>query len=323
MGEALRNSRARLNTSSEVSRTYACELPLDRDALSLTDWAEAVMLVEQLQEFSESDLRGRLVEQASEEDDEEPRGRQYVEDVLREVSRRARHAPDAYPFRRGAVGIELSNPRLLTVYTFLLWLSLPNTPFRRKIYTNAVTPLFDHVGEAALATLLGPGARVVRFGWPVSGGRPTGPRGALRWLATQMNVHHDDDAPVSQALKDAGVDVVLWRPFEDRRAGFPILLAQCTVGQAEWKRKGCDIRRPLWRRYLGLGWDPPTTLVLPFCVEDPDRFQSWNLVSHDVSFIIDRLRLLELLASVERTDIPEVARIEQWTAERRDDLILA
>lgn len=281
------------------------------------------MLVEQLAEFSETDLRGRLVEQTVPPgSDEEVPGRQEVEDILREVDRRARHAPGAYPFRRGEYGIELANERLVRIYAFLLWLSLTNSPFKSKIYTNAVTPLFDFVGEAALATLLGPGVRAIRFGWPVSDGRPTGPRRALLWLAKEMRVEHDSTAPVSVALKDGGVDVVIWRPFADGRAGFPIMLAQCTVGRREWERKGRDIQRALWRRYLGLGWDPATALVLPFCVHEPDRFAAWDVVSHEVSFVVDRIRLLDLLAAVERSDIPHVAEIDAWTDSREQDLAL-
>jgi hypothetical protein len=306
-----------------MTRTYGCELPPERDPLSLTDWAEAVMLVEQIDEFTEADLRGRLVEQGEGISHDEPRGRQQVEDVLREVERRARHAPNTYPFKRGDFGIELANNRLVRIYAFLLWLSLPNSPFRHEIYKNAVTPLFDYLGQAALATLFGPQVRSIRFGWPASGGRPTGPRKALVWLTDEMRVTHDSTAPVSSRLKDGGVDVVLWRPFHDGRAGFPLLLAQCTVGKREWEKKGRDIQRPLWRRYLGMGWDPPTTLVLPFCVRHPDDFETWNIMAHDVSFVIDRVRLMELLEAVELQHIPQIEEITQWTDDREQDLLLS
>lgn len=306
-----------------MTRIFGCELPADRDPLTLTDWAEAVMLVEQLDELSETDLRGRLVEQLDVDPDDEPAGRQEVEDVLREVERRARHAPKSYPFIRGEYGIELSNRRLVRIYAFLLWLSLPNLPFHSKIYSNAVTPLFDYLGQAALATLLGPEVQTIRFGWPVSGDRPTGPRAALIWLTKQMRVAHDQNAPVSQAQKDGGVDIVFWRPFKDGRGGFPILLAQCTVGQTEWDKKGKDIRASLWRRYLGLSWDPPTTLVLPFCVRQPDKFEKWGLASHDVTYIVDRVRLLELLDFVELAHIPEVDAIRNWTDDRERELLLS
>lgn len=306
-----------------MTRTFACSLPVERDALSLTDWAEAVMLIEQINEFSDTDLRGRIAEHHDGVDDDEEPGRQEVEDVLREVERRTRHAPNVYPFVRNSVGIELANPRLLKVYAFLLWLSLPNSPFREKVYTNAVTPLFDFLGQAALSTLLGPRVEAIRFGWPVSGARPTGPRKALVWLTEQMQLTHDGQAPISPKLKDGGVDVVLWRPFRDGRGGFPIMLAQCTVGRSEWQKKGRDISTNLWRRYLGLGCDPVTTLVLPFCVRQPDRFEEWNVVSHDVTFIVDRLRLLELLEVVELEDIPEFDQIAQWTDARETELLLA
>jgi hypothetical protein len=306
-----------------MSPAYGCDFPVERDAITLTDWAEAVMLVEEMAEFSEADLRGRIIEQAEvEPDEDEIPGRQQVEDILREVDRRARFAPASYPFRRGEYGIERSDQRLIGIYAFLLYLSMPDTPFRRQVYSNAVTPLFDFVGAAALSDLLGGEAQVIRFGWPVTGDRPTGPRKALLWLTAELGLSHDKGAPLSEGLKDGGVDVVLWRPFEDGRGGFPILLAQCTVGRREWQKKGRDIQRPIWRRYLGLGWDPPTALVLPFCVHQPDRFHAWDLANHDVSYIIDRVRLLELLSSVKPTDITEHERIREWTSERARDLAL-
>lgn len=307
-----------------MSSVYGCEFPSKRDAISLTDWAEAVMLVEEIDEFSEADLRGRIVEQAEDEvAGEELPGRQHVEDILREVARRAKHAPDAYPFIRNEYGIERVKDRPTGIYSFLLYLSMPEAPFRNKVYGNAITPLFDYVGAAALADLLGAKACVIRFGWPVSDGRPTGPRAALVWLTDRLGLEHDKLAPLSEKLKDGGVDVVLWRPFKDGRGGFPILLAQCTVGHREWQKKGRDIQRPLWRRYLGLGWDPPTALVLPFCVHRPDRFQAWDIANHDVNYIIDRIRLLELLGGVEPGDIPKHDQIQQWTSECERELALA
>jgi len=307
-----------------MSPVYGCEFPSERDAISLADWAEAVMLVEEISEFSEADLRGRIVEQAEDEvADEELPGRRHVEDILREVARRQNFAGVGYPFRRSEYGIERADDRLLGIYSFLLYLSIPETPFSKRIYSNAVTPLFDRVGAAALADLLGTKANTIRFGWPISEDRPTGPRTALKWLAGQLGLEHDTTAPISPNMKDGGVDVVLWRPFQDGRGGFPILLAQCTVGRTEWQKKGRDIQRPTWQRYLGLGCLPTTALVLPFCVHQPDRFEEWGIASQDVSYVIDRIRLLELLADVEPTDIVQHGQIQQWTSECERELALA
>jgi hypothetical protein len=306
-----------------MSRVYGCDFPSDRDALTLTDWAEAVMIVEDLAEFSEADLRGRIVEQTEDElPKDEPAGRQYVEDVLREVGRRGKYAPQTYPFRRTEFGIERTDSAYLSLYSFLLFLSMREAPFRDSVYSNEVTPLFDFVGAAALADLFGKKARTIRFGWPITGDRPTGPRVALEWLATQLGLNHDKSAPLRSKLKDGGVDIVIWRPFEDGRIGFPILLAQCTVGLHEWEKKGRDIQRKLWRRYLGLPGSPPTALVLPFCVHRPDRFEVWEIVSHEVTFLIDRIRLLDLFTEIDPTAITEHERIADWTHERLQDLAL-
>jgi hypothetical protein len=306
-----------------MSQVYGCDFPSDRDALTLTDWAEAVILVEELAELSEADLRGRIVEQAEDEvAEDEPPGRQLVEDILREVGRRAKYAPDTYPFRRTEFGIERADTPFLTIYSFLLILSMREAPFRESVYSNEVTPLFDFVGAAALSDLFGTRAHMIRFGWPITGDRPSGSRGALEWLADQLGLTHDKSAPVNQKLKDGGVDVVIWRPFQDGRLGFPVLLAQCTVGQREWEKKGRDIQKTLWRRYLGLPGSPPTALVLPFCVHHPDRFEAWDAVSHEVTFLVDRIRLLDLLAEVDPTTITEHEKIDSWTTKRVQDLAL-
>ncbi len=282
------------------------------------------MLVEDLAEFSEADLRGRIVEQIDDEvAADEPAGRQQVEDILREVGRREKCAPETYPFRRTEFGIERSDNPFISIYSFLLVLSMREAPFRESVYSNEVSPLFDFVGAAALSDLFGSRAKTIRFGWPVTGDRPKGPRVALEWLAKQLGLTHDKSAPLSQQLKDGGVDLVIWRPFEDGRIGFPVLLAQCTVGQHEWEKKGGDIKRRLWGKYLGLPGSPPTALVLPFCVSRPDRYEVWDVVSHDVTFLIDRLRLLDLLAEVEPSAITEHKQICLWTEERVQDLALS
>jgi hypothetical protein len=307
-----------------MSQVYGCDFPSDRDAITLTDWAEAVMIVEDLAEFSEADLRGRIAEQTDDEAaGDEASGRQHVEDVLREVSRREKFASEAYPFRRTEFGIQRVNSPHLSIYSFLLFLSMREAPFRDSVYSNEVSPLFDFVGAAALSDLFGSRARTIRFGWPITGERPTGPRVALEWLASQLGLKHDKDAPLRARLKDGGVDVVIWRPFEDGRVGFPILLAQCTVGYREWEKKGRDIQRKLWSKYLGLPSSPPTALVLPFCVHRPDRFEVWEIVSHEVTFLIDRIRLLDLLAAVDPTSILDHDKIRAWTEERMQDLALA
>src|SRR5689334_7323075 len=125
-----------------MSQVYGCDFPSDRDAMTLTDWAEAVMIVEELPEFSDADLRGRIVEQAEDEvEGDEMKGRQQVEDILREVSRRSKYAPHTYPFRHTEFGIERIESSSISIYSFLLFLSMREVPFRDAVYSNEITPL--------------------------------------------------------------------------------------------------------------------------------------------------------------------------------------
>lgn len=297
--------------------TLALEPPVARDAASLADWAEALMFVEDLETLSDTDLRDRLSEigpsdQEEEEADLAPYS-QEVEDILREVASRSTDMGGAYPFARTAEGIARRDAGLDSdLYQFLLYLSLRDAPFRKETWSKDVSPLFDFVGEAAVRTLLGAGAVSRRFGWPVTAAvpRPTGPRQALVWLAKEMGTTHDSSTAIKSRGKDMGVDVAVWRPFDDQRPGFPVLLVQCTVSSREWSTtKIKDINVRLWQSYLRQGFEPMSALVVPFRISSPGGLEAWDLGSHDVTMIIDRSRLAELLAQVDPSTITDVSSI--------------
>lgn len=102
--------------------------------------------------------------------------------------------------------------------------------------------------------------------------------------------------------------MVAWRSFLDRRTGFPIVLAQCTI-QAETFTKTTDIDLRLWASWLAMDVDPLSLLVIPGTIrrQGPD----WQQLS-TVVMVIDRLRLIELVG---RSEFP-VAPV--WTEKTRE-----
>jgi hypothetical protein len=151
---------------------------------------------------------------------------------------------------------------------------------------------FDQLVLDSIRTWLGEGSKGVVFAWPPVGDRPTGFDEAIIWLVDLM------DLPVGHAYrppaqKDGGVDVVAWRPFADRRSGFPIVLAQCTL-QQDFAPKAKDIDLELWKRLLSLEMSPLPVLATPQVLAASSS--SWSEIARRcVPF--DRLRLLSVLGS--------------------------
>lgn len=114
--------------------------------------------------------------------------------------------------------------------------------------------------------------------------------------------------------KDGGVDVVAWRPFRDKRAGFVTVLAQCTV-RIDWVDKARDIVPDLWTGYIDFGKSPITSLVVPFAI--PRSFERWDELRRTVWLVIDRLRLCELL---EKAEIKFRDDLQSWFEKETDYL---
>ena len=110
---------------------------------------------------------------------------------------------------------------------------------------------------------------------------------------------------------DGGVDVVAWRHFLDRRPGFPIALAQCTI-QGETFTKTTDVDTRLWASWLAMDSDPLSLLVLPGTIRRSGT--DWNQLS-TVVMVIERLRLMELLS---RGQVPAAPTI--WVDDTFDAL---
>jgi hypothetical protein len=97
-----------------------------------------------------------------------------------------------------------------------------------------------------------------------------------------------DLIPDIQTIKDAGLDLVLWRPFPDSRIGCPLYLVQCASG-ANWegKRNQPDIH--LWRTMIEFAALPKRALAIPYAISDEDYWISCRRMD---GMLLDRLRLL-------------------------------
>jgi hypothetical protein len=219
----------------------------------------------------------------------------------------------------------------------LLWLSQPSAPFREDHRDDVEEP-FDELSLAALTVLLGPDGQGVLFAQryavdpPTDRRRPTSFPEAIKWLRGRLKLRaglelvpegppEDDEGDhPARTYSDGGVDVVVWRHFTDGRAGFPIILAQCTI-QLVWRPKATDIVLELWGDWIRFVTDPHKALVIPFAV--PEGRSWWRDRSRTAGMILDRMRICELLNELEDGALAtlQASQTDEWLNGERHEFI--
>ena len=265
-------------TRNQVSSNYSLDSEL------IADWLE-------LHSLSQSDNAvgyDKLKSIASEELDL-PTHR--IDVALNTLRRRSEILSNAYPFEIKTVGMVKKQDWHSLPYTYLLRISSGvNHPYSLALDSNSErVESFENLVVIALQNLLGTDSKALRFGFP-SEDRPVEFPKAIEWLSSRMGI------PAGQAYrpprrKDGGVDVVAWRPFKDRRNGFPVYLVQVTC-ERNYSHKVFDIDLRLWAGWLNLDTDPVSVLAVPTTIS---LGEEWNEISTKV-VVLERIRLCELLA---------------------------
>jgi hypothetical protein len=216
---------------------------------------------------------------------------QRIDVAFNILKRRSEILQDSYPFDIKSVGmVRRQNWRELP-YTYLLRISSGiDHPFSLSLDENADRiESFEHLVVHALQNLLGVNSKAVRFGFP-SEDRPVEFPKAIEWLSDRMGIKAGQ-AYRPPRRKDGGVDVVAWRPFRDRRNGFPVYLVQVTC-ERNYSHKVFDIDLRLWSGWLNLDTDPVSVLAVPTTISVGEE---WNEISTKV-VVLERIRICELLA---------------------------
>ena len=286
--------------------------PTSSDACSLADWAEAVVLAEDRNNSSHSFLRRRLRSSLFTDGDELDI---QLEMLSSEVEQRKKSAEAVYPFAWTEIGLSRIREVDEAPYEFLLWLAV-SPIYRQQGRYDEIEDLFDNLVKQALIVYLGPNSVGVRFGSPASGGRPSGFPDAVKWLASRLRLQTGAATPRPQ-VKDGGVDVVVWNPFRDGRAGFVVILCQCTVAH-DWTPKAKDIVAGIWNGWIDFGRDPLTAIAVPFAI--PQGFNRWDELRRTVNIILDRMRLAEL---IEANAVDGIAAIREWNDKERSLLVVS
>lgn len=254
----------------------------------LCDWIEGSALVDGL--VSKSDVINELLRHQIYSDQDF--ASELVDDAWQELKRRRRLLGPGYPFSVSGRQFEsLGGWEARPDYSFCLLLSFAEW-FGTFAHDNwphdAVTrgALFERLVLEAAATMLE--SWVVRqTGW--SQANPENLHEVVTTIASQL------EAAVGVRLewtderaKDAGVDLLLYRPFPDDRQGIPLYLMQCASGK-DWTTKRGTPNLDEWRLLVQFTVMPKRAFALPYALSSHDFRDTANIVG---GLVFDRIRLL-------------------------------
>lgn len=243
-------------------------------------------------------------------------GRQPNDDEMRfalaEIERRESAWGSLYPYMADADGVAVLRAPKCSLYFCLLVLSLQGTAVRDRKETPRSDALFDAISREAFRAWYS--ADAINFGWPPRDGRSASFPNAVADAARALGVGiREEEIPTH--LKDAGVDVIAWRPFRDERGGFQIILIQNTV-QWSFRKKAYDVRPLRWFAWLRIGALPSVGFAVPFAIAPSDPW--WLDVTDGTQLVMDRGRLLEALDGASPEDWPEWSSIQQFATSERE-----
>jgi hypothetical protein len=254
------------------------------------DWLELLMITSTTSRLTRSDLED-LLERARPDWSE-----QQIEEeailITKEFDRRIHAAGTVYPFARNGKTIRYDTDKAAddrALYAFLTLVSA-EPKFRQRSGTFMPDRIFEHLTRIALKVVIAGDSRV--FAETPPGEKP-GIRPAIERLGRLLYVD-SYPARARTSRKDHGLDVVAWRPFADKRPSAPIILCQCTVS---WQLipKAREIQREEWAKLLDITAASVTAAIAIPHVIGLD-YPKWQELRWNTDLILDRVRMLELLA---------------------------
>ena len=183
--------------------------------------------------------------------------------------------------------------------------------------------LFQAVAVDAAAAIMH--GEVISFGWP----RPErdGFRAALAQASRRLGLGAPlGDLPAwsSGQEKDAGIDVIAWREFRDRRPGKLVMLGQVASGQ-DWRSK--SVKNDTYRFFAWFSKRPTEhfipSIFIPFpqhhecsprddtVFNDTAEAEAW-LREQSLGLVIDRLRIVELAAARLGSTEGTLGQLRNW-----------
>jgi hypothetical protein len=282
------------------------------------DWLEASAM------FSGEDVTGSDVVDLLREN-EFYRDQDFAWDLLNNafaaIRTRARLLGKGYPMHvsGGTRIVAVEDWRDFAAYAFCLMLSLPSVypTWARAFGVDYTTQgeLFEALTAESMSRSF-QGWIVHPTGWTKT--TPSQLRSIVESIAARLGEATGEVKRwTSSHAKEAGLDMICFRPFPDGRVGIPVYLMQCASG-ADWKSKLKTPDLRIWTKIITFAAEPKKALSMPYALDEADFTQRTNIVD---GLLLDRHRLLSPGMGVRDWITPELAaRLIAWVEGRAPSL---
>lgn len=273
-----------------MARSVGSEHNVRLDAFC--DWIEASLAFTNLSFVSGSNIVDVLMEEEIYERQEF--AWEFVDNVFAELHRRKKCLSFSAPFEvevKSNRAVRTNDWNTVPSYAFCLTLACAKWyPRWSKALGGDYTKqgqLFEQVAERALGKLL-PGWSIHRAGW--SPDNKAKIKEVVSTVAKLLREPEGEFEPwVSQHAKEAGLDIVCYRPFEDSRPGLPTIFVQCSIGKHQEHKLGTP-NMEVWGKLIRFTTGRPQRSFATPYVYTEDEFKHVSVRVNGL--LLDRIRLL-------------------------------
>lgn len=286
---------------------------------ALADWLEAVVLFEG-EPVSKSDVVDVLVEYDVCPDGAQDLAHLIADSGWHELQKRKDWGGLPASFTIGSTRIEdvieWEDDPIRSFFLLLSILRIFPDWAKGQVDHVAQGNLFEKVVETICPAML-PGWHVFRAGWSPEDAQDI--PAIITELSNRINVKGavDPYEYVAPDARDAGLDIVCYRPFGDTREALPVYLLQCASGK-NWRQKVHTPNAHVWQKLLDSAVQPSTGIAAPFVIDTPEMKRA--ALEGQIT-ILDRIRMLRAASDAEVTLSDDtLAEVIDWLAPRIEAL---
>jgi len=243
-------------------------------------------------------------------DSEEDKMYILVDEIASEIRRRIQEAGASYPFQlidEDYVLTHQGSSWTSIIYKFLHFSTYLNMGTNRSHGGQDGAKLFEEFSAIIARNYLGEITHGGVFGTALAGGF----REKLQRVMDEMGEGTGVKSPVGASPQDEDIDIIVWKPFRDRRKSMLIAFGQCKTGLS-W----LSSYRRLQIKTITETWFVDTPIVEPlplfFCSMN-FPLHRWDYQARKIGLIFDRFRILGLYDS-DKVNVNQdlFNRIETW-----------
>ncbi len=279
---------------------------VDSNVETLADYFEVQALIDPNKEISTKDILRQFLKPSDETDDngiedQEDRINTKFEPVVEAIQRRITNSRGNYPFTLELNGNVIAFKGFENfgsyLYVYLLFATRLNMNTNSRFQNIDGTKLFEQISAEVARAYFGERSSVLVFGTAIAGGFED----KVNEMCLELNeggcfVNHSQGEVTEN---DDALDIVVWKPFEDRLANKLIGFGQCKTGTTyESHRK--DLQPvDFCKKWLqtSLNQDP---IRMFFIADVLERGKFWKR-SLDAGIMFDRIRIMDFFPEVDDT----------------------